>query len=100
VRDQAGSPHETRQRHGRPIPPAFERFPDSCGVYAGTFDDPNWFEIAPETAKHIFIDVAWHDTILPFGVKAFGQHAMTNDGVPNEPVVFDQPRAIGRERQS
>src|SRR5947208_12467352 len=21
----------------------FERFPDACGIYAGTFDDPNWF---------------------------------------------------------
>ena len=43
----------------------FERFVDSCGVYAGTFDDPNWFEIRPDNSKHIFIGVARHETILP-----------------------------------
>jgi hypothetical protein len=43
----------------------FERFAEICGVYAGTFDDPNWFEIGPENAKHIFIEVARQDTILP-----------------------------------
>ena len=42
----------------------FERFADVCGVYAGTFDDPNWFDIKPENSKHIFIDVARHETIL------------------------------------
>ena len=66
----------------------FERFPESCGVYAGTFDDPNWFEITPETSKHIFIDMARHETILPPGVNAFAEHAITNDGAPNQPVVF------------
>ena len=74
---------------------SFERFPDSCGVYAGTFDDPNWFEIGPENAKHIFVDVGRHDTILPAGLSAFGQHAITNDGTPNQPVVFEKPHGIG-----
>src|SRR4051812_8764481 len=32
---------------------SFERFPDACGVYAGTFDDPNWFDIRPDNSKHI-----------------------------------------------
>ncbi|ANY82852.1 hypothetical protein BB934_31975 (plasmid) [Microvirga ossetica] len=35
----------------------FERFAEVCGLYAGTFDDPNWFDIKPESSKHIFIDV-------------------------------------------
>ena len=26
----------------------FERFTETCGVYAGTFDDPNWFAIRPD----------------------------------------------------
>jgi hypothetical protein len=77
----------------------FERFPDHCGVYTGTFDDPNWFEIGPQNAKHIFIDVARHDTILPPEVKAFGLHAMTNDGRPNQPVVFDAPQVVGRKNR-
>jgi len=74
----------------------FERFPDTCGVYAGTFDNPNWFEIVPETSKHIFIEMARYDTILPAGVNAFAEHAIANEGDPNQPVVFDQPHVVGR----
>ncbi len=72
----------------------FERFAESCGVYAGTFDDPNWFEIRPDNSKHIFIDVARHETILPAEVPCFGEHAMRNDGTPLEPVTFDQPKTV------
>jgi hypothetical protein len=75
----------------------FERFPASCGVYAGTFDDPNWFDIRPDAAKHIFIDVARHESILPAGIPAFHEHATLNDGTAVEPLVFDAPRTIGRE---
>jgi hypothetical protein len=74
----------------------FERFAETCGVYAGTFDDPDWFSIAPENAKHIFFEVARHDTILPAGIDVFGQHAMQNDGTPLKPVVFDMPHVVGR----
>jgi len=74
----------------------FERFPDSCGVYAGTFDDPNWFHIVPENSKHIFIDMARHETILPPGLNAFPEHAITNEGQKNEPVMFDHPHVVGR----
>ena len=74
----------------------FERFTETCGIYAGTFDDPDWFSIEPETAKHIFLDVARHDTILPAGISVFGQHAMQNDGTPLEPVVFEMPHVVGR----
>jgi hypothetical protein len=72
----------------------FERFADSCGVYAGTFDDPNWFEIVPETSKHIFVGVARHDTILPAGVPLFGEHAKLNDDTPVEPITIDAPRTV------
>ena len=70
----------------------FERFPTAAGVYAGTFDDPNWFGTAPETTKHIFIGVARRDTILPAGFACFAEHAMTNDGTPLEPMRLDAPR--------
>jgi len=73
----------------------FERFADSCGVYAGTFDDPDWFEIRPENSKHIFIDVARHETLLPPEVPCFREHAITNDGTPLEPLTFGQPQAVG-----
>ena len=78
----------------------FERFAENCGVYAGTFDDPGWFEIGPDNAKHIFIDVARHETILPPNVPAFGAHAIANDGTPLEPVVSDRPRVVGRRGKS
>ena len=74
---------------------AFERFPEIFGVYAGTFDDPNWFEIRPDNAKHIFLEVARHDTVIPPGINTFQQHASRNDGTPIEPLIFDAPRAIG-----
>ncbi|MGE0222701.1 MAG: GFA family protein [Acetobacteraceae bacterium] len=73
----------------------FERFEDSCGVYAGTFDVPDWFPINASNARHIFVDAARHDTILPAGLPVFAQHAMANDGSPRQPVVFDQPQVAG-----
>ena len=91
-----GDSHRDRLRVATKLYLTFERFRDTCGVYAGTFDDPNWFEILPETSKHIFIEMARHETILPPRVNAFAEHAITNEGDPNQPVVFDQPHVVGR----
>lgn len=68
---------------------SFERFPDIVGIYAGTFDDPCWFPIEPESSKHIFRGVARGDTVLPPGLPIFEEHARTNDGTPLEPVVLE-----------
>jgi hypothetical protein len=65
----------------------FERFTEVCGVYAGTFDDPSWFEIEPNSAKQIFIETARPDSMLLPDIDAFSQHAILNDGTPVEPVV-------------
>jgi hypothetical protein len=79
----------------------FDRFAEVCGVYAGTFDDPNWFEIRPDNAKHIFLEVARHDTVIPSGINTFEQHASRNDGTPIEPRVFGAPQVIsGRKSGS
>lgn len=75
---------------------SFERFAGFCGVYAGTFDDPNWFAIAPENAKQIFIDAARPDSVLLPGIEVYGQHAMRNDGTPLQPTVHDEPQIVGR----
>jgi hypothetical protein len=75
---------------------SFERFPDVCGVYAGTFDDPNWFEIRPDNAKQIFIDAARPDSVLMPALPTFGQHATHTDGTPIEPAVYAQPQVVGR----
>ena len=77
----------------------FERFAGACGVYAGTFDEPDWFAIGADNAKHIYLDVARHDTVLPAGINVFRQHATLNDGTPLEPVVFDVPHVVGRRAE-
>jgi hypothetical protein len=74
----------------------FERWPDIVGVYGGTFDDPNWFPHTGEGAKHIFLDMARHGTVVPAGIDTFGQHATETDGTPISPAVLDAPRTIGR----
>ena len=74
---------------------SFERFPDVVGVYAGTFDDPCWFPIAPASSKHIFLDAARSDVVIPAGLPTFAEHATTADGVAQEATVFDEHRKIG-----
>lgn len=75
---------------------SFERFPGVLGLYAGTFDDPHWFDIGPDNAKQIFTEMARPDSILMPDINVFSQHATLNDGTPLEPVVFGAPRAVGR----
>jgi hypothetical protein len=73
----------------------FERFADAVGVYAGTFDDPCWFPLDPKTAKHIFLGVARSDTVIPAGLNTFVEHAMTNEGVPQQATVYETCHLIG-----
>jgi hypothetical protein len=74
---------------------SFERFPDAIGVYAGTFDDPCWFPMDPETTKHIFLGVARSDTVIPSGTPTFVEHATANDGTPQKATVFETCRQLG-----
>jgi hypothetical protein len=68
----------------------FERWPDRLGVYAGTFDQPGWFEFSPANSKFIFLDNAARGTLVPPGFKTYGQHAAGPDGTPLEPRVLDE----------
>ncbi len=72
----------------------FERFPDVIGMFGGTFDDPNWFPHAGPSAKHIYLDVARHGTIIPAGVDTFRQSSTDNDGRPMAAMVLAEPRII------
>jgi hypothetical protein len=74
----------------------FERFPDVVGIYVGTFDEPCWFSIGPALSKHIFLDVARTDPIIPPDLPTFPRHATENDGTPNVPMVFAAPHRIGK----
>lgn len=75
---------------------SFERFPDAFGIYAGTFDDPCWFEIEAATAKHIFLGTARPDTVIPAGLPTYVEHATTNDGTPQSATVFETCHQMGR----
>lgn len=76
----------------------FERFPDVVGIYGGTFDDPNWFGRTAENSKHIFLSAAQHGTVIPAGIDSFEAHAITSDGKPITPHVFDEHHVIGSSR--
>lgn len=74
----------------------FERFPEIVGVYGGTFDDPNWYDLTSENSKHIFLGVAQRGTVIPPHVNTYVEHASKNDGTPIQPTVFETPHIIGR----
>src|SRR5215813_12481221 len=65
-----------------------ERFPDIVGICAGTFDDPNWFELLPGRHRHIFVRSAQRGVTLPAGVDLYAGHALQLDGSPNQPTVL------------
>lgn len=68
----------------------FERWPDRLGIYAGTFDDPGWFDLSPENSKYIFLDSAARGTLVPKGARTYSQHTASADGTPLEPRVLDE----------
>jgi hypothetical protein len=74
---------------------AFERFPEVIGIYAGTFDDPNWFDRNPATSRHIFLNSAQKGTVIPAGWSSYREHATLNDGTPVEPEIFSAHHLIG-----
>ena len=65
----------------------FERFANTVGVFGGTFDDPNWYDLTPENSKHIFLGSAQRGTVIPPHVNTFMEHATTQDGTPITPKV-------------
>lgn len=72
----------------------FERFSGAVGVYGGTFDDPDWYDVTPENSKHIFLSAAHKGTMIPAGVNCFEDHALQTDGTAIEPTIFAAPKTI------
>lgn len=68
----------------------FDRF-ESLGVYAGSFDDPNWFPTDASIVRHIFFDSAREDTVFPANVDIYPGHAQAYDGSPLKCVRIDAP---------
>jgi hypothetical protein len=71
-----------------------ERFPDVLGRCGGTFDDPNWFDLAQGTYRHISVRSAQKSVILPAGVDLYEGHALQLDGSPNQPIVLAHALAL------
>jgi hypothetical protein len=72
----------------------FQRFGDVTGILAGSFDDPDWFKWDASTAKHIFLESAQANTLLPAGLPLFMQHAMTAKDEPVTPIVLEAPTSV------
>jgi hypothetical protein len=71
-----------------------ERSPGLAGVYAGTFDDPNWFDRSAKTSRHIFLNSAQRGTVIPAGFETYCNHEALTDGTAASPVVFEKPRTM------
>jgi len=76
---------------------AFERFPNFIGVYAGTFDDPDWFPRPAKKVQHIFLDMAQRGVAIPPGLRTYRQHSLSNDGTPSQATAFDHFHMVGDE---
>ena len=70
------------------------RFPDKLALYAGTFEDPNWFQISPDNTVHVFTSEAMHGTILPPLIKTLEHHFMTNEGEAETPTIYEEPTIV------
>jgi hypothetical protein len=82
------------QNCGTKVRLTFQRVEDITGIFAGTFDDPDWFEQSPENTRHIFLGMAQRGTVIPAGFNCFEEHAMTNEGVALAPRRYDRPKII------
>jgi hypothetical protein len=83
-------------RCGTKICLTFERFPCVLGLYAGTFDDPSWFDRSAENTACLFLDDAQTGALIPAGVRTYRQHRTAPDGSPNVTLVFEAPFEVGR----
>ena len=75
---------------------SFERFAGVVGLFAGTFDNPNWFDRGPGKGRHIFIRSAQKGVVLPANVELYEAHAIAPDGRPNTPIVLAAPLTVAR----
>ena len=52
------------------------------------------FDRDPAKTRHIFTRHAQKGVVLPAGMPTYLDHAMQNDGAPNTPVVYAEPRLV------
>jgi hypothetical protein len=85
-------------RCGTPLHLDLERFPDIIGLFAGSFDDPNWFDRNTDKCRHIFTRSAQEGVVLPPGVDTFEEHALQLDGSPNQPMVLSHAMIVSHRK--
>lgn len=73
-----------------------ERFPETLGVYGGTFDDPNCWHDTSKVTRQIFLESGRHSTIVMPGVESFLGHAINADGAPLSSFELDTPIELGK----
>ncbi len=72
----------------------FERFDGVVGVFAGTFDNPGWFEATPDNSRHIFLSSAMRGAIIPANTETYAEHVTDRSGNPRDPVIFETHRRL------
>lgn len=72
----------------------FERWPEDVSVAGGTFDDPGWFDLDPNTAQYIFLSEARRGTMIPAGARTFPGHCVGPDGAALEPEILQAARVL------
>lgn len=80
---------------GTKVSNKMDRYPDLIAVMAGTFDDPEWFEPA-KVIRHVFTSFARKGTVIPPSINTYEAAALTIDGQPNAPVVYEDFHVVGR----
>lgn len=72
-----------------------EILPGFVGVYAGTFDTPDWFDRTPEAGTYIFAASAPQGTVLPAGATVFDHGLVDETGARLTPEVLTEHRVVG-----
>lgn len=67
----------------------FERFPETVGVYSGTFDEKDWIARRTEKTLYFYLSKAPVGTVLPAGHQVFDAHYWRSDGVAADAQIFD-----------
>lgn len=70
--------------------------PDMVGVYAGTFDTPDWFDRSPEAVSYIFVASAAQGTVLPAGARVLQHGVVDASGARVTPEVLSEARLVTR----
>lgn len=74
---------------------SFERFEGLVGVYSGTFDDPNWFDVGAENAKQIYLSSAQKTAVALPGIVSYEEHSTKPDGSPQPATTYEHCMIIG-----